>query len=274
MLMRVLRVCTLVLTAVMAVVFVIILITSTITQDRTKPTIKVPDSVLEVSVNATEEELLRDITAYDKKDGDITSRLLVESISRFTDVGYCKITYAACDYDNHVVTASRQLHYTDYTPPKFTVNRSPVFSIYDDFQVTGLIGATDCIDGNISQNVIIYSPDFQEDEEGVFTIEANVTNSKGDSAEISLPIIVEKISRGAPTITLDKYLVYLDVGSTAPDWLSFIKEMTDSTGIDTNLTTSVKSDIDMTKAGVYVVNIYGTDEFEKTGHTAVIAVVK
>ncbi len=274
MLMRALRLGTLIFTAVTAVLFAVIFITTTITKDRTIPTISLPDEVLEVSVSATEEDLLKGVSAYDKKDGDITKRLLVESISRFSETGYCRITYAAFDYDNHVVTASRPLHYTDYTPPKFKLNRSPVFSIYNEVDTNGLVGATDCLDGNISQNVIIYSPDFQEETEGNFSIQATVSNSKGDSSEITLPMIVEKIPRNAPAVYLRTYLVYLKKGSDTPDWNKYITETLDATGVEAVFPVSVKTNINMNKAGVYTVNYYGTDATGMTGHTVLVVVVE
>ncbi len=274
MLMRVLRLGTFILTAVTAVVFAVVFVSSMIMKDRTIPEITVPDTMLEVSVKAKDEDLLRDVSAFDEKDGDISERLLVESISRFSKKGYCKITYAACDYDNHVVTASRQLHYIDYEPPKFKLNRAPVFSIYGDIDTNGLVGAVDCLDGDVSQNIIIYSPDFKEDEEGIFTIQATVSNSKGDSASINLPMVVEKIPRGAPEIKLEKYLIYLDKGADAPLWEDFIKETVDSSGIEAELQISVETNLDTEKEGVYLVNYYGTDENQITGHTALTVVVE
>lgn len=273
MLMKLLRVVTLALTALTVVVFVIVFVASTIAKDRSIPEIKVPDSMLEVSVEAKEVDLLKDVTAFDKKDGDITDRLLVESISRFSETGYCKVTYAVCDYDNHVSTATRQIHYTDYKPPKFKVNRSPVFSIYKEIDTNGLVGATDCLDGDISQNVLIYSPDFKDGEEGEFTIQATVTNSKGDTAEINLPMIVEKTPRNAPVINLDKYLVYLKKGSDSPDWLKYVRETVDSTGIDADLSINVNPGVNMDKKGIYTVDYYGTDSNGITGHTAMIVYV-
>ena len=40
---------------------------------------------IEASVNTTDEELLKGVTAIDKEDGDITSSLVVESISKFVE---------------------------------------------------------------------------------------------------------------------------------------------------------------------------------------------
>lgn len=272
--MRIMRKGVAILTAVIAVLFVAVFVMSKITNDKTIPEIKVGEGILEVKSDATDEELLQGVTAFDKKDGDLTDRLLVESISKFSEIGYCKVTYAVCDSDNHVSTAVRQIHYTDYTSPKFKMNKSLVYSIYDPVNVLGVVGATDCLDGDISQNVIVYSPDYVEGKEGSYTIQAKVMNSKGDSSEIELPMIVEKLPKNSPQIMLKTYLIYVKKGSEIPDWSSYIKDTSDSTGISVPLSMQVKTNFNKDKVGVYTVNYYGTDESGATGHTALAVAVE
>ena len=274
MIMKIMRICVAVITALVTVVFLIVVITTKVKTDKTIPVITVDDGILEVSVKAKEDALLEGVYATDEKDGDISDRLLVESIGRFTEKGYCKITYAVSDYDNHVATATRKIHYTDYTSPKFTLSKPLLFSIYDVVDTTGRVGATDCLDGNISQNVIIYSPDFEEGDEGKFSLQANVTNSKGDSSQIVLPMIVEKQAKGAPEIHLNKYLIYVKKGKDAPDWHKYIDETVDSTGLEADLKIEVKTNFDKNKPGIYTVDYYGTDSKKIKGHTVLIAVVE
>ena len=274
MIMRVMRFCVAILTALVTVVFFVVLVTTKVKTDNTIPVITVEDGILEVSVNASDEELLAGVKATDEKDGDISDRLLVESIGRFTEKGYCKITYAVSDYDNHVATATRKIHYTDYSAPKFTLSRPLLFSIYETVDTTGIVGATDCLDGNISQNVIIYSPDFEEVKEGKFSLQANVTNSKGDASQIVLPMVVEKQAKGAPEIHLNKYLIYVKKGKAAPDWKKYIEETVDSTGLEADLTVEVKTNFDKDKPGIYTVDYYGTDSMKIKGHTVLIVVVE
>lgn len=274
MTMRIMRFCVVLLTALMTVVFFVVFITTKVKADKTIPVITVEDGILEVSVTATEKELLKGVTATDEKDGDISDRLLVESIGKFSKVGYCKITYAASDHDNHVVTATRKIHYTDYTPPKFKMNKPLIFSIYDEIRTAGVVGATDCLDGDISQNVIIYSPDYEEGEEGTFSLQVSVTNSKGDSSQMILPMVVEKQAKDGPVIHLNKYLIYLKKGEAAPDWQKYIRETVDSTGLDANYKVTTKTNFNKNKPGIYTVDYYGTDSFKRQGHTALLVVVE
>ncbi len=274
MIMRVMRICVAIITALTTIAFLAVFVTTKIRTDKTIPVITVEDGMLEVSVNATEKDLLAGVKAIDKKDGDISDRLLVESIGKFSKVGYCKITYAVSDLDNHVATATRQIHYTDYTAPKFTMNRSLVFSVYNTVITTGIVGATDCLDGNISQNVIIYSPDYEDGKEGTFSIQATVTNSKGDTSQIVLPMVVEKQMTEAPKINLTKYLIYVKKGKAAPNWQKYIAETVDSTGLEAEFPVEIKTNFNKDKPGIYTVNYYGKDEFNRQGHTALIVVVE
>lgn len=274
MLMKLMRVCVALLTVIVTAAFGYVYVTSKIKTDKTIPEIHVDSGILEVSVEDGEAALLKGVTAYDGKDGDLTDSVLVESISRFSDIGYCKVTYAVCDADNHVVNATRQIYYTDYTPPKFTMNKSLVFSVYDSIVTNGIIGATDCLDGDISQNVIIYSPDYTEGQEGNFSVQATVTNSKGDSSEIILPMAVVRLPKNAPHIVLDQYLIYLKKGEEKPDWEDYIVETVNSRGVEADLDIEINTDFKPNKKGMYTVNFYGTDESGSTGYTALIVIVE
>ena len=274
MIMRVMRICVAIITALTTVVFIAVFVTTKIKADKTIPVITVDDSVLEVSVKATEKELLEGVTAMDGKDGDISDRLLVESIGKFSEIGYCKITYAVSDLDNHVATATRRIHYTDYTGPRFKMNKPLLFSVYDTVVTTGIVGATDCLDGDISQNVIIYSPDFEEGKEGTFSLQVTVSNSKGDSSQIILPMVVEKQAKDGPQINLKEYLVYHKKGDAAPNWQKYIDEKVDSTGLEAEFKVTTKTNFNKDKPGMYTVNYYGTDSFKRQGHTALLVVVE
>lgn len=262
-----------VITAVTVVLFGVVYFQEKITTDNTRPVIYLEDGVLEVSASATEKDLLQGVTAKDGKDGDITNRVLVASIGKFTEIGFCKITYAVSDSDNHVATAQRQVHYIDYIAPRFTMNDDLVFSVYEDVNVVGIVGATDCLDGNISNSVIIYSPDYESGMEGEYTIQATVMNSKGDTSQIALPLVVERLSNAPAEIELTTYLIYAEKGKK-PDFKSYIKGTYDSFGVQEAFDVSIKTAFNAKKAGVYSVDYYGTDAAGRTAHTRMMVVVE
>ena len=273
MMMKLLRIIVAILTVVMVAVFGFVYVQERFFSDKTIPRITIESENLDVKATATDADLLRGVSAYDEKDGDLTSRLLVESIGNFIKPGCCRVTYAVCDADNHVVTAQRQIRYTDYTPPKFILNAPLLFSVYGTLNIVGIIGAVDCLDGDISQNVIIYSPDYEPGQTGHFSVRATVQNTKGDSAEIVLPMLVDRLASNAPQIELTEYLIYLKKGQT-PDWNRYIAGATDHTGLDAQLTYHIETDFIARKEGIYSVDYYGTDEAGVVGHTRLLVVVE
>ena len=82
--------------------------------DTTGPVITVSEELLEISVKDPEEMLFQGITAHDDRDGDVTSRLLVESIYGITDENITTVTYAAFDRAGNVSKVQRQVRYKDY----------------------------------------------------------------------------------------------------------------------------------------------------------------
>jgi hypothetical protein len=273
MLMRLLRIAVAVFTVIALAVFGVVYVRERFFSDTTIPQITVDSETLDVMATATDADLLRGVSAYDEKDGDLTGQLLVESIGMFTEIGYCRVNYAVCDSDNHVVGAQRQIHYVDYTPPKFTMSGPLLFSAYGSLNIVGIVGARDCLDGDISKNVIIYSPDYETGQVGTFSVQATVKNSKGDSAEITLPMVIEKRSGNAPQIDLKDYLIYVPKGSM-PDWNSYIGDTTDHTGMEGQLEFEIETDFNTRREGIYSVDYYGTDETGYVGHTRLLVVVE
>ena len=125
--MRALRWIVSVLFVVSTVLFTVFYIGEKMTTDHTIPVITVEGELIEVSFNATEEELLQGVTAYDEKDKDLTDRIIVESVSRFFEDGMCKVVYAVCDNDNNVANATRKIN--SITKIKFFLTKLITFFI-------------------------------------------------------------------------------------------------------------------------------------------------
>ena len=79
--LKVLRVVTLILFVVTVGLFGIFYLNDKKTTDNTIPEIKIEGDMIEVGIDATDEDLLKGVTASDGKDGDITAKVVVESIS-------------------------------------------------------------------------------------------------------------------------------------------------------------------------------------------------
>lgn len=243
-----------------------------------------------VSLAPTEEELLSGVSASDAEDGDLTGRVIVESISHFITPGVSNVTYAVCDSQNHVTTATRRIVYTDYTPPRFTMSDDLVFSVNEQANPFRCIGATDVIDGNISERIKITAENgFQSGTAGVYPITVQVTNSKGDVASLQLSVTIENTSLYAPRITLKNYLMYITVGDTVDlrDNLRAVESVTENAedDVETEEETAaamealrervrIETDFDRNTPGVYQVDYRFTDAFDREAHTVLTIVVE
>lgn len=270
--MKRLRICVTVLFFVTLCLFLFFYVQQLDT-DRTVPVITIPAGTLKVSLEADRDELMQGISAHDEKDGDLTDAIIIESISRFTEPGTAVVTYAVCDSDNHVASASRKIHYTDYTPPKFTLSGPLVFSTLENPQVLKILGAVDVIDGDISGKVIISATDYISNTAGTFTISAKVSNSRGDIIYIQLPIYIEEQSLSAPQLTLRDYLLYLPTGSSYDTGANLLSAAA-SDGEDLRGQVRIDTNLDLHTPGTYQVHYYATDAQGRRSHTVLTIVVE
>ncbi len=271
--LKALRIVTIVLFVVAVGLFSMFYIHEKRTTDLTIPEIKVQEEMIEVSISATDKDLLKGVTAFDEKDGDITERIVVESVSPFLEDGICKVTYAVCDSDKHVVKNSRNIKYIDYTPPKFTMKRSMVFSVDEEVDIIDSIGAVDSIDGDISNKVVITATDYSTDTLGVFTVTLQATNSMGDIVYLDLPLHIEEVSVAAPTVELKEYLMYVKKGEK-PDFKNNISAVSTRSGQAIPYESEISTNFDSDTPGVYSVHYYVTTELGYVTHSILTVVVE
>ncbi len=101
--MKKIKVIICVIFAVSLIVFVAYNVKSKLLDDTVPPVIQTDGEILSVSVSADEAELLNGITAYDDRDGDLTSSIQVASISNFLDPNIRTVTYVVFDRSNNPV---------------------------------------------------------------------------------------------------------------------------------------------------------------------------
>lgn len=254
-------------------VFMTFYVKTNLETDDTIPVIKLDRDYIEVTVDSDNDKLLKGVSAFDEKDGDLTSEVIVESVSRFIEDGVCKVTYVVCDADNHVTTATRKVIYKDYSSPRFSLNKSLCYSTYEAVDVKNAVDVTDCFDGSIKDNVLITSNDYSAASAGVFSIDLAVTNSKGDEAKLTLPLIVEDRSLSAPKIELKDYLVYINKGEEIDAEENIISAI-DSDGENCIDDVIIDTNLDVNKEGVYIVHYFVTDDKDNRGHSTLYVIVE
>ena len=241
--------------------------------DTTYPTIECQSDTLKVSCSATEADLLQGVTAHDEKDGDLTSQILVDSISNFITPGESNIHYVVFDKDNHKATITRKIQYTDYEAPKFELTEPLIYTDKDAITVLDRIKASDKIEGNITSRIKVNNITQSSDIKKEASVNVEVSNQFGDVQTLTLPISIKLSSRLQTEITLKKYLVYVKRGQ-AFDAEQYLSKVTSYEGesIDKDKV-KVVSKVDTKKAGVYEVNYYYKDEMEE-GSTTLLVVVQ
>lgn len=236
--------------------------------DKTGPEIQFDEELLKVSVKVTEEELLEGVKATDSKDGDVTDTVIIESISKLLPGNERIVTYAAFDNDNHVGKAERRIQYKDYKAPRFSLDEPLTTSLSSDMaEMIGALHAKDCIDGDISDQIVITNADITglSGDEASMTYEVQVTNSCGDIASLQLPVSINMSGTNSQfaEIKLEKYLIYKKVGKSV-DFESYIEDVVAAGNVASAADVKVTSDYDKSEPGVYT----ATYTLEVNGETA------
>lgn len=272
---RLLRRLTLALFVVVLIAFIVFSVIDAVKTDNTMPTIEIATDVIEMSVKDKREKLLEGVTAYDGKDGDITNKVLIESVSKFIEPGLCTVTYAVADSDKHVVKQTRTLRYTDYTKPEFYMKRALVYGVDEALDIRAAVGARDCIDGDISERVAIVTTDYIRNTAGVFTVALQVSNSMGDTIYLDVTVHVEGNETMAPQIQLKKSLIYVKKGET-PVFEDYLGDVTVNGVLmkkeDIKLLISTNYNAD--DAGTYNVHYYISTKDGYEGHSILTVVVE
>lgn len=244
--------------------------------DRSTPEITFDSEVLEVSVAVTEEELLNGVTAADKKDGDVTDTIIIESISKMLGDHERIVTYAAFDKDNHVGKAQRKIRYTDYTSPRFSLD-GPLEAGTMNAEMSDILAplhATDCIDGDLTSQIVVIDTEITSMSADAMTAqyEVQVTNSCGDVTTLKLPVRMQMNTSGSfAEIKLSEYLAYRKVGE-AVDPAAFIVSAS-AGGQEYGVGgVQINSNLDTSMPGVYTVTYTLSVEGNSTSTDLIIVV--
>ena len=257
-------------------------------QDQSGPEIQMDQQEIQVSIAADDATLLQGVTATDRKDGDVTDSLVVESISNFIEKGRRKVSIVAFDSDNHITRAERDIVYTDYTSPTFTLDAPLRFSM-DSESLTEGLHAQDCLDGDITSQIrASYNDAVYVQQAGDYPITVQVSNSAGDTCTVNLTVTVTDPSDENESQKyyplLSQYIVYAKVGGSV-DYDSLItgfehngaeylfEEEDDDFMPGKRGDVDISGDVNFDKAGSYTVDYRFTPEDGVTATTKLVVVV-
>lgn len=251
--------------------------------DTAAPVITVSGETLEISVLAGDDALLQGVTASDDRDGDVTASLVVERISSISDANEVTVTYAAFDRSGNVAKAKRTVRYTDYESLRFTLNRPMIYASGTSFDVLAAIVAEDMVDGDISYRIKATSMDEASvSSVGLHSVCFRVTNSLGDTVELTLPVEVYT-ERYNAQLTLKQYLVYIKAGEEFEymDYLDTFTVRDDTIRLNGRIPAGVvlraMGYVDTDTPGVYALTMTMTQEqgsLDYVGCTQLVVVVE
>ncbi len=219
--MRILRVITVVLAAVVLVGGGILFLTSSGKNDAPVINCSV-DGVITATVTTTDQELLSYVTASDNQDGDLTDKIKVIRKNMFLDVKEKStlIIFSVSDSDNNVSSITRKMVLSDYYSPKFSLSYDFIFPSGYTYQMGQYVKAYDSIDGDLTPYVKLISSEFTNIE-GEYTVNLKVSNSMADTAQITFKAIVSDEQWFDIKVKLKDYVAYTTVGQ-AYDYMSQI----------------------------------------------------
>jgi hypothetical protein len=95
------------------VIFVIIFLLISLIEDDAPPSISFSNADAAYYEGESTQELLADVKAYDKRDGDVSDTLMVESVQTLSDGTQVSVIYAARDTKNNIAKKTRTLKIGD-----------------------------------------------------------------------------------------------------------------------------------------------------------------
>lgn len=228
--------------------------------DWNPPVIHIAPEPLELSVNAPKGILLQDVTAEDDINGDVTSSVVVENIRLLSRDGKASVGYAAFDSAGNVTKLQREVHYSNYKPPRFTLSGPLLYAFGKNFDVLNEIGAKDSLDGDIPHHVrAMLTEDTPLSSVGIHMVQFQVSNSLGDTSTEIFPVEIYSSDEYNADLTLKEYLIYLPVNGIFnarfyPDTFTFLGKTTElSVVLPENYTLEVSGEVDTHTPGVYPV---------------------
>jgi hypothetical protein len=243
-------------TLILLLIVVVVLYGATVISQRlsgkdVRPDISCPEEILEVSVYDPEIVLMKDVTASDKQDGDLTDRVQILSISKLVTNNTAKVTYLVFDNDGNMDTLVRQVRYTDYSRPVFSIKRPLIYSENEAITLLDRLQVKDVIDGDITSAVRVSALSGTSDAE-IYTVSLQVTNSMGDTARLTVPVVLQDHTAFRPDIRLNTYLTYIHIGDTFHAQ-SYLTSLSTAEGpVDTSKV-QITSTVDTSTAGTYYV---------------------
>ena len=209
-------------------------------------------------------DALKDVTATDAEDGDLTKDIkVVENTVDTTKVGTYTVKYEVTDCDGgktsiHITVVVQQpLASMDEVPTIYA--NDVTLTVGDSFDALKDVTATDAEDGDLTKDIKVVENTVDTTKAGTYIVEYEVTDSQGAKATKRIRVTVnskQEVVNQAPVIHAK------DVTLTVGDSFDALKDVTATDVEDGDLTKEIKvivNTVDTKKAGTYKVGYEVTD---------------
>jgi len=203
------------------------------------------------------------VSATDKEDGDITSKVTVDGSVDESKPGTYKLTYTVSDSNGHTVTAKQTVTVKHQVEPKdevpvLTVPAEATINIEDKFDPMAGVSATDKEDGDITSKVTV-DGSVDASKPGTYQLTYTVLDSKGHTVIAKQTVTVKQkveTTNEAPVLTVP-FTTTLRAGEEFDPMAG----VSASDKEDGNLTNTVKykGNVDTSKPGKYIVEYWVVD---------------
>lgn len=221
-------------------------------EDQT-PEIEFDEDTLILSVTDDWERLMDGVYCYDAEDGDLTDKILIDSLSEFNSSGERTVRYVAFDSMNQPAVAERALKYTDYTPPEIWLTDSLTLNNISQSSISKIVAAQSCVDGDITRELDVKVGTLDNNR---IPVEVSVSDSTGTLSELSFSCDYDTLIYQAE-ILLNQYLMTVPAGQE-PDLYGNVKDI--QIGRQSNMQMmewlTVQSAVDAYTPGIYEVYYY------------------
>ena len=227
--------------------------------------------VLEISVKDPPEAIYRELTARDATDGDLTDQIMVASISHFLEPGLVRVKYVVFDSHNNSATLIRKVRYTDYKAPEFSLEKAPVYTVGNSFDLLDHIRVEDLLDGDISDRVRVISNMVNNYSVGNYPVVLEASNSCGDTAQVTIWVTFES-KKSTAIVTLHRYILYVEQGDTfqPQQWLATVTDR-NATPLDMEKV-EIQGNLDVNTPGCYQL-VYSYQDGSLSGQAPLTVIV-
>jgi oligopeptide transport system substrate-binding protein len=200
------------------------------------------------------------VTAFDNLDGNITSKLTVNSTAvNLTVPGVYNVVYTVTDLSGNTQTVTVTVTVRDLAAPVISGVTNKTYTIGVSPAIDYLAGVTvsDNVDTLTVANLVVDSSAVSLTVPGVYTVTYTLTDSSLNVATRSIVVVVQK-ETVAPVISGVKSISYV-IGDDAPNYLAGV---TASDNVDGNLTSAIvvdSSSVDLEAVGAYTITYSVSD---------------